>query len=294
MNWPLVSGNKQGKNFSIIFLSILLIITVSLACNLPIGILWGGEQDSNNNQTQTAQARGDKSADNSGESDGLATTEPAEVPSFTPSLTPSLTPTMTLTPTPYVEISGNTNCRFGPGDVYDLIHTYLAGDQALLLGKDAGEYFWYIQNPVQTDLTCWLWGKYATPVGDTASLPVFTPPPTPTPSVDFSVAYEGSDCGAGSCWLWFSINNTGGVILESVKTYAKNTVTSAQKTYKSNLFQDALAGSDISQAGLGATVYTHSGQLPNPSGDKVQVTITACSKNDQGGICLSKSLSVTP
>ncbi len=34
-------------------------------------------------------------------------------------------------------------------------------------------------------------------------------------------------------------------------------------------------------------------QLPNPSGNKVNVTITVCSLDGQSGICLSKSLSVT-
>jgi hypothetical protein len=35
-------------------------------------------------------------------------------------------------------------------------------------------------------------------------------------------------------------------------------------------------------------------QLPNPSGNKVNVTITAYSLDGQSGICLLKSLSVTP
>ncbi len=266
----------------------MLVLIVSLACIIPVRMSPVEEQDQGTVQrtadlTLTAVALGK-----------ITATEPAETPTVTPSSTPTSTPTITPTPTPWVNISGNTNCRFGPGDVYDLIKIYLAGDQALLLGKDAEEHFWYIQDLEQDNLYCWLWGHYATPVGDTASLPVFTPPPSPTPSLNFSIAYEGSDCGAGSCWLWFSITNTGGIPQESVKTYAKNTVTSADATYKSNVFQTAVAGPDISIANFGATVYTHSGQLPNPTGDKVNVNITACSLDGQSGVCLTKSLSIIP
>jgi hypothetical protein len=286
MNWlkTLIKHQNQAL-LRILFLPTLVLI-VSLACNIPLRMSSIEEQDQGIVQ-RTADPT--LTADTHGE---IAATEPAEAPSVTPSSTTTSPPT--FTPTPWVNISGNTNCRFGPGSVYDLIKTYLAGDQALLLGKNAGEDFWYIQDPEQDNLYCWLWGHYATPVGDTASLPVFTPPSTPTPSLGFSIAYEVSDCGAGSCWLWFSITNTGEIPLESVKTYAKNTVTSADATFKSNVFQTSVAGPDISIASLGATVYTHSGQLPNPSGNKVNVNITVCSLDGQSGVCLMKSLSVTP
>lgn len=297
MNWlkTLIKHQNQAV-LRIIFLPMLVLI-VSLSCNIPVRKSSVEERDQGTVQrtadlTLTAATLGERSADDNKESGGIATTEPAETPTVTPSSTSTSTPT--ITPTPWVNISGNTNCRFGPGVVYDLIKIYLAGDQALLRGKDAGENFWYIQDSEQDNLYCWLWGHYATPVGDTASLPVFTPPPTPTPSLNFSIAYEGSDCGAGSCWLWFSITNTGGVPLESVKTYVKNAVTDAHATYKANVFQTAVAGSDISKANLGATVYTHSGQLPNPGGNKVNVNITVYSLDGQSGVCLTKSLSVNP
>ena len=292
MNWlKTLIGRQNQAVLKIIFFSLLVLI-VGLACINPVSILWQERQEREITPPVLVQRTVD--------------IEPAEEPTITPgsALVSTPTPTtgsilaststITPTPTPWVNISGNTNCRYGPGVVYDLIYTYLAGDQALLLGKDAGENYWYIQDPEQDDLYCWMWGKYATPMGDTASLPVFTPPPTPTPSLSFSIAYQGSDCGAGSCWLWFSITNTGRIPLESVKTYAKNTVTGDQATNKANVFKTAVSGSDISKAVPGATVYTHSEQLPNPSGNKVNVTITVCSLDGQSGICLSKSLSVTP
>jgi hypothetical protein len=193
-----------------------------------------------------------------------------------------------------VEISQNTNCRYGPGSVYDLLHTYLAGDQALLLGKNAGETFWYTSDKDGIKPDCWLWGKFATPVGNTTAVPIFTPPPSPTPFVGFTVNYEGSDCGAGSCWLWFKIDNTGTIGLESVKVYAKNTVTGNDRTNQANLFKNSIAGSDIAAIPVSGSGYTHSGQLNNPSGASVNVSVTVCSQNGLGGVCLTKNLTVNP
>jgi hypothetical protein len=195
---------------------------------------------------------------------------------------------------PYVIISGNTNCRTGPGSVYDWLHTYLAGDQALLLGKSADEAFWFINDQNGLIPDCWLWGKFATPAGDTAFVPVFTPPPTPTPMPDFTVSYEGSDCGAGSCWLWFKINNTGSLKWQSVLVYAKNLATSDESVFVSDEFMNGIMGADIDYISAGGTGYTHSERLPNPSGNTVQVIVIACEKNGLTEICQGRTLTVNP
>jgi hypothetical protein len=193
-----------------------------------------------------------------------------------------------------VNITGNTNCRTGPGSVYDWLFTYLAGNQASVVGKSTDEAFWFISDQGGIAPDCWLWGGYATPVGDTAYIPVFTPPPTPTPSPDFTVTYEGSDCGAGSCWLWFKIDNTGSIKWESVLVYAKNTVTLDDSVNVSNTFKNGLAGSDIANVPAGGTGYTHSERLPNPSGNTVEVMVVACEKDNLTEICQGRTLTVTP
>lgn len=215
-------------------------------------------------------------------------------PTSTPTFTLEPTTPPTFTPMPHILISGNTNCRTGPGSVYDWLHTYLAGDQALLLGKNADASFWFIsdQNGINPD--CWLWGKYATPAGDTAFVPVFTPPPTPTPYPDFTVSYEGSDCGAGSCWLWFKIDNTGSIKWESVLVYAKNIVTSDDAVNVSNTFLTGIMGSDIANVPVGGSGYTHSERLPNPSGNTVDVIVVACEKDNLTEICQGRHLTVNP
>jgi uncharacterized protein YgiM (DUF1202 family) len=86
---------------------------------------------------------------------------------------PSPTATITLTPTssvPMVTVSVNTNCRAGPGVVYDLVGALLVGEQAVVVGKYTAGNYWIINNPDGSG-TCWLWGQYATVTGNTLGLP---------------------------------------------------------------------------------------------------------------------------
>ena len=287
--------HQEKRTLRAILLFTVLLFT-GVACNLPREGLDRGRQEQEPASTDTIRraVQATLTVVAGDEITPPPATPPGEESTPAPSMTPPSSPTPEATITPWVNVSGNTNCRSGPGDVYDLIHIYLAGDQALLIGKDGGENFWYIQHPDQSLLECWLWGKYATPVGETTALPVFTPPPTPTASLNFSVAFEGSDCGAGSCWIWFKITNTGGLPLESVRTYVKNTVTKDDATQKANVFKTGVAGSDVSQAAVGAVVFTHSGQLPNPGGDKLKAEVTVCSKDGLSGVCLTKNLTFNP
>lgn len=103
-------------------------------------------------------------------------------PTFT--VTPSATPTITPTPTPdtpMMSVSVDTNCRVGPGGVYDYLGAILVGELAEIVARNANSTYWYIRNPDASGF-CWAWGEYATITGNTAGLPVFTPPPTPTPT----------------------------------------------------------------------------------------------------------------
>ncbi len=286
--------NPKRHIYLKLLIPFLLLLSASLACNVPVSRLLG-QQDQGKPPAQAPQqpAEGKKSED-TGEVIPPSNTAQPDTPTFTLSPTASLTPTTTPTPTPYVVISQNTNCRYGPDSIYDLLHTYLSGDEAILLGKNAAESFWYTKSSSGNYPDCWLWGKFATPVGDTAALPVFTPPPTPTPYMDFTASFGGADCGAGSCWLWIKVDNTGVLPLESVKVYAKDTMTSADSTFVSNLFQTGIMGSDIANVPLSGFGYTHSGQLPNPSGHTVNVNVKVCTQNGLNGMCVTKSLVVNP
>jgi len=125
-----------------------------------------------------------------------------DTPEFTPTPSETATPETTATPDatatpsiPMASLTQNTNCRGGPLAVYDLIRTFLTGEVAQITGKDAAGDYWYVTDPGQPGKDCWLWGRYVTVSGDTSKVPVFTPPPTPTPAyvwtADWSVWVNG-------------------------------------------------------------------------------------------------------
>jgi hypothetical protein len=112
-----------------------------------------------------------------------------------PSLTPTETmvPTDTLTPTPSAPtayLTENTNCRKGPLAVYDLVATYLTGKVLNIIGQNAAGDYVYVVDPEPPGKQCWLWMRYVQVTGSVAQVPVFTPPPTPTPSYDWTANWN--------------------------------------------------------------------------------------------------------
>ncbi len=108
----------------------------------------------------------------------ISTTTP-EAATVTYSATPTITPTTQTIP--MVSVSTDTNCRTGPGNVYDRVGGLLVGETVEVLGICAGCDYYIIDNPDDSG-TCWLWGRYATVTGDLSLVPQMTPPPTPTPT----------------------------------------------------------------------------------------------------------------
>lgn len=154
------------KKKSILLQSALLIIALT-ACNLPNG---QNTQVTELALTITAQAL-------------LLETGTPTLIQDTP--TPEFTSTPEFTPTPSVPtitVSQNTNCRTGPGTQYDLIGALLIGQSAEVVGKNSASNTWIIKTPGGSGI-CWLWGQYATVSGNTANLPEYPVPATPTPSL---------------------------------------------------------------------------------------------------------------
>jgi len=152
-------------------------------------------------------------------------------PTATITLTPEPTasPTVTLTPTPegaFAQLSDDTHCRTGPLVVFELIDTVLTGQQVMILGKNPAGDYWYVAAPNGRD--CWMWGRYAQVSGDTSQIPVFTPPPTPTPSFvwagGWSVMIEGS---SGTMTLTQSGSSVGGSLIIGMASYTMSGSTSA-------------------------------------------------------------------
>jgi len=118
--------------------------------------------------------------------------------------------TITSTPvtsssTPTVTVNTDTNCRAGPSSDYDLIMLFEVGMTADVVGKYTPANYWIIQIPNGGGATCWLWGKYATVLGDASGLLEALPPPTPpaptpppTASLSAPAAPKGVDI-ASAC-----------------------------------------------------------------------------------------------
>lgn len=139
----------------------------------------------------------------------LATELSTPVPSETPTTTPI--PTETLTPTPDVvtiSVSANTNCRTGPGSAYEYRGSMEIGETAQAVAISSEPNYWYISNPDRPGESCWLWGEYATALGDTSVLPVYTPLPRPTALVAFTLRFDGLVTCGGDLAV-FKVHNNG-------------------------------------------------------------------------------------
>ena len=224
-----------------------------------------------------------------------ADTAPPDTQTPTPSSSATPLPTLTSTPALLADITGNTNCRTGPGIAYDLLHTYLAGNQVQLLGKSPDGFFWYTRAVSEYAPDCWLWGKYTTPIGDTKLLPEFTPPPTPTPSPDFEIAYHWVERSMMKCYFFFEINNTGSAAWESALLYAYEPVHPQDSGNFSNSF--LVNGKSMTPTKdrilPGETGYFHAARLTDPSVYSQQPGVidfyfTACTEENLGGYCVTK------
>jgi len=223
---------------------------------------------------------------------------PTSTPSFTPSATVSPTPVFTSTPViPLISVTVATNCRVGPGKVYDRVGALLVGQVAEVVGRNPNGNYWYIRNPNDPNGYCWLWGEYASLTGNFAALPVFTPPPTPTPMPDFSADYDGLETCSG-WWPDITLTNTGGVTFESISMTVRDRDTDVVVSMYTDVFHDIDGCTDTSTRDrlnpgdsrvVSGPVFSY-----NPTGHKLRATITLCSRDGQNGMCITETVNFTP
>jgi len=281
---------KKQERILYSVMTVVILAAAVLACNIPVQSLSGIDPDQNQKstllvktaivKTLTARVLGENEGNESEDLESGQSVADDFKATITPSFTPSPTFTQTATPKPKVHISENTNCRYGPAGVYDLIFTFMAGDLADLIGKDQEELYWYVQHQDQEDINCWLWGKYATPEGKTTDLPIFTPPPTPTPVVDFTITYKETGCGS----VVVNIKNTGDLTLESWTATFKDKVTAESVTNSSNQFGSSAKIPVGKTNSIASAAFSTS-----PLGHKIKATIKVCTDDSQQGICVTKS-----
>lgn len=235
-----------------------------------------------------------------------------ETPTITPTFTSTLTPTQTLTAipiftstplVPQISVSVPTNCRKGPGKVYQRVGALLVGEVAQVYGRDPTGGYWYIPNPNSSSGYCWVWGEYATITGNITFLPVYTPPPTPTPtftptpSPDFEAAYTSLDSCVG-WWVEIRLQNTGSIPFKSMGITLKDTDTDVVLANFTDGFTNIDGCLSTKTRDTLAPGKTHVISAPafnyDPSGHKIRATIILCSDIGQSGTCVTKTVNFKP
>ncbi len=226
---------------------------------------------------------------------------PGSPPADTLAPTPSATWTIAASDTPsnpMISVSMDTNCRRGQGQDFDYLGGLSVGETAEVFAKDTTGKYWYILNPDGAGY-CWLWGEYATVVGDTGPLPVYTPEPTPTPVPDFTFAFDD----IVQCVTMYSIKllvtNTGEVPWESFQLFSRNTTLNISDTWSDNRFADCDAcGCDTPATSIQPGQSNYVGSIASflnhyPSGESFYVELMMCTQDGLAGLCLTKTLSFT-
>lgn len=248
----------------------------------------------------------------------LLSPEPASS-TFTPEPPPTQTSTITSTPTPVftstplvplISVSVATNCRSGPGRVYDYRGALLVGKTAEVLARDPAGNYWFIRNPDSEGEFCWVWGEYAAVSGYIAALPVYTPPPTPTPTFtplptftptpapSFKASYSSMDTCGTSWWVDIKLRNNGSVSFKSYGITVKDITTDFTLTDLSDGFTDidgclAMTTKDIIAPQdtylLSAPAFSY-----NLAGHELRLTLTLCSGTGQKGLCTTDKFDILP
>ncbi|MCC7118421.1 MAG: hypothetical protein IT310_07855 [Anaerolineales bacterium] len=224
--------------------------------------------------------------------------------------TQTLTPTLAFTPTSQIAliaVSVATNCRNGPGKVYDYEGALLVGEVAQVYARDPSGEFWYVRNPDSSgDEFCWLWGKYAALIGDLSALPMYTPPPTPTATntplptatgtvfPSFVATYSGLDTCSGNWWLDLKLRNNGQLTFKSIDVVVRDMTTGITLEDLANGFKDKDGCSTTKTKdvlAVGDLLIISAPQFAyNPSGHKIKINLTLCSEPNQKGVCAKQNL----
>lgn len=217
---------------------------------------------------------------------------------FTPLPTLSPTPVYTSTSSvPTISVSVDTNCRVGPGKVYTRVGGLLVGETAEVIAKDPTNEYWYIRDPESPSGFCWVWGYYATVLGNTSIIPIFTPPPSPTPAPSFELSYAGMDSCVG-WWAELRIKNTGPVTFKSFSLTIKDRALNVTLSSSGNGFtdMDGCLSSGITSELAPGDVYILSSPIfiNNIVNHNMRATLTLCTQNGQGGTCVSQTIDFKP
>ncbi len=214
---------------------------------------------------------------------------------------PSLTSTETVTPTQSITTASvvkETNCRSGPGQMYDRLATFQAGVVLEVTATDLGGGYWYVKNPEKPDTFCWVWGSNLKIEGDTSLLPALTPPATPTPSPDFDVKFKNFDKCKDHTFARFIVVNTGGFQFRSAYVKVTDQKTGEATENSVNAFDltvGCIVAQNIAPLTAGSTGYLQSDYFKkDPRNDKLRAVLMLCTEQGLQGTCMTKVIDIKP
>ena len=272
-------------------LSYLVIIGAFIlaACNVP----------GNNAVADTPQAEQFTPTDVATVAPTATPTEvvPTETPTVTATETPIPEPSITSTPElPKAEVLRESNCRVGPGGIYDLVATYQAGQMLEVVAKDLGGGYWFVRNPEKPEEQCYLLAQNITITGDIAALPKFTPRPSPTAAPYFKVAFKKLDKCKGEDFALFTLENTGSVPFRSayIKVTDQRVNRSVEQAVSAfDLYVGCVLAKNIAPLDPGGTGYLTSPPFKwSVDGHKVRAVIMLCTEKALKGTCVTQSIDV--
>ncbi len=286
------------SRYLLLFSTIALVLMISTACALPFSapgqIL--PSQPPATSATPTPET---------------PTSLPEESATLTP--TPGVTalasPTLrvgylsTDTPTPTLEpvtadVLRLSNCRTGPGQAYDLVASYPAGTQLLVLANDLGGGYLFVQDPQKTEDQCYILTNNLKISGDASVLPKFTPLPSPTAVPNFTPTFKKFDLCKSQVYAQFTITNIGSLPFLSAYIKVTNTKNgeSVEKVVDAfDLTTGCIIAKNIAPLNAGATGYLSSDVFKqDPRGNILRAVIQVCTEKGLGGICVNKVLEIRP
>jgi hypothetical protein len=130
------------------------------------------------------------------------------------------------------------------------------------------------------------------------TLPIFTPPPTPTPVPGFDAEYTNLETCSGKWWVEFKLKNTGGIVFRSISLTVldENTGTPVALTSNELINNDGCSASNSRKSlDIGETFTVSAPPFSyDPTGHKLRATLTLCSEDGVNGICVTNTLEFKP
>jgi hypothetical protein len=221
---------------------------------------------------------------------------PTQTPTITSTTTPTREPSATSTPEPpKAEVVRETNCRIGPGGLYDLVATYQVGQMLNVVAKDLGGGYWFVQNPEKLEEQCYLLGQNIKITGNTEVLPKFTPLPSPTAAPYFEVTFRKFDTCENREYVTFDIVNKGSFAFRSLYVRVINKGgESVEQAYNAfDLRVRCVLAKNIAPLDPGASGYVYSPQFTwSGRGKDLRVIIMACTEKNLKGSCVTQTVNV--